>query len=319
MSIAGCRARIPFLVWAVVSVASGAAEQQGGEAPLPPGRLVDIGGRRLHLNCVGTGTPTVVVENGGGAFSIDWALVQPAVATFSRICTYDRAGYAWSDRGPLRDLPEQTLADFQLLLRLGEFTPPYVLVGQSIGAILVRDYQRRLPEQVAGMVLVDPTHDEGLAYIIDGKPKTISLLTRDELQQFMRDLLAHPPAVQPASGRISPPFDRLPADLQSIRLWAEARYFADRDLSRTPYIGEAQREEFIALRTLRLAQPHPLGALPLTVLTNGSNQQKAELAALSVSGTLIVAEKSCHEMHLCSPALVIDAIRGVVRAARHGR
>ena len=105
------------------------------EAPKPPGRMVDIGGRRLHLNCTGTGTPTVVVENGGGSFTVDWVLVQPAVSQFTRICTYDRAGYAWSDPGPIRDLPEQVMADLELLLRLGDVKPPYVLVGQSIGGL----------------------------------------------------------------------------------------------------------------------------------------------------------------------------------------
>jgi hypothetical protein len=71
------------------------------------------------------------VENGGGSFTVDWVLVQPAVSQFTRICTYDRAGYAWSDPGPLRDLPEQIMADLELLLRLGDVKPPYVLVGQS--------------------------------------------------------------------------------------------------------------------------------------------------------------------------------------------
>ncbi len=235
------------------------------------------------------------------------------------MCTYDRAGYAWSDPRPIRDLPEQIVADLQLLLRLGETRPPYVLVGQSIGGILVRDYQRRWPEQVAGMVLVDPTHDEGLAYVIDGKPKTISLMTREELQQFMRELLARPVAPPRLPEKISAPFDRLPESLQSVRLWAEAGYAADRDPNRTPYIGEGQRQEFIGLRTQRLSQAHPLGTLPLVVLTNGSNPQKAELAALSEVGRVVVAEKSCHEIHVCTPGLVVEAIRDVINAARQRR
>ena len=289
------------------------------DAPPPPAKLIDVGGRRLHLNCTGTGSPTVIVENGSGAFSIEWALVQPAISKIARVCTYDRAGYAWSDPGPIRDLPEQIVADFQLLLRLGETRPPYVLVGQSIGGILVRDYQRRWPEQVAGMVLVDPTHDEGLAYVIDRKPKTISLMTREELQQFMRELLARPVAPPRLPEKISAPFDRLPESLQSVRLWAEAGYTADRDPNRTPYIGEGQRQEFIGLRMQRLSQAHPLGTLPLVVLTNGSNPQKAELAALSEVGRVVVAEKSCHEIHVCTPGLVVEAIRDVINAARQRR
>src|SRR5262245_18520359 len=67
---------------------------------LPPGKLIDIGGRRLHINCAGEGSPAVVMETGASAFSLDWSLVQPEVAKFTRVCTYDRAGYAWSDSGP---------------------------------------------------------------------------------------------------------------------------------------------------------------------------------------------------------------------------
>src|SRR4051794_21880018 len=74
-----------------------------GADPAPLGEMVDLGGRRLHLNCTGSGTPAVMVENGGGSFSIEWALVQLDVAKQTRICTYDRAGYAWSDRGPVDD------------------------------------------------------------------------------------------------------------------------------------------------------------------------------------------------------------------------
>src|SRR5438309_9027350 len=81
----------------------------------PPGRLIDIGGRKLHLNCSGEGSPTVILMAGGGAFSIDWALVQPGVAENSRVCSYDRAGLAWSDRGPADETVEQTVGDLRAL------------------------------------------------------------------------------------------------------------------------------------------------------------------------------------------------------------
>jgi len=72
----------------------------------PPGKRIDIGGRKLHLYCTGTGSPTVILVAGGGAFSIDWALVQPKVAHDTRVCSYDRAGLAWSDRGPADETVE---------------------------------------------------------------------------------------------------------------------------------------------------------------------------------------------------------------------
>jgi pimeloyl-ACP methyl ester carboxylesterase len=288
--------------------------EAAAQAPQMPGSLVDVGGRRLHVDCRGSGRPTVVVENGGGAFSIDWALVQPAVAKFTRICTYDRAGYAWSDPSPLRNLPEEAIADFQMLLRSGVLEQPVVLVGQSNGGILIRDYQRRFPEQVLGMVLVDPTHD--LAYIIDGKPKPITEVSRDELAGFMRDYLAGTHTPPPVPTKVGSPFDRLPLDVQPVRVWAAAQHALDFDPNRTPYIGEAQRQEFVSLRDQRLSKDHPLGSLPLVVLTNAENPQKATLVSLSSSGRLVVAEHSCHEIHICSPDLVIQAIRDVVGLAR---
>lgn len=303
----------------VISAPRSANGQQLAVPHTAPGSMVDVGGRHLHLNCTGNGSPSVIIENGGGAFSVDWALIQPAISRLTRICTYDRAGYAWSDPGPVRDLPDQVVSDFALLLESGGVLPPYVLVGQSIGGILVRDYQRRRPERVAGMVLVDPTHDEGLAYMIDGKPKPISLTTRQELQEFMQALMAKPAAPRVTPEKVSRPYYRLPSDLLSVRLWAEQRYALDTDRNQTPYIGEGQRQQFTALRLQRLARPRPLGDLPLVVITNGVNKQKAQLQTLSTSGQLVIAENSCHEVHLCSPDLVIDAIRRVVNVIRNPR
>ena len=91
----------------------------------PPGRLIDIGGRKLHLHCSGTGNPTVILMAGGEAFSIDWALVQPRVAERTRVCSYDRAGLAWSDSGPADETVEQTIADLHTLLRAAGEKGPY--------------------------------------------------------------------------------------------------------------------------------------------------------------------------------------------------
>src|SRR5512139_3847226 len=95
-------------------------------APPPPGRLIKIGARKLHLYCTGSGVPAVIVENGGGAFSIDWSLVQPAVSEFTQVCTYDRAGYAWSDPAAASDLIPQVTDDLHLLLKTADIKPPYV-------------------------------------------------------------------------------------------------------------------------------------------------------------------------------------------------
>src|SRR5262249_14104378 len=109
-------------------------------APRAPGELVDLGGHRLHVHCMGKGRPTVVVENGLGDFSFDWSLVQLRVKRFERICTYDRAGYAWSDPGPKpRTFAQVNLELHDALAKLGE-SGPYVLVGHSYGGPVVRNF-----------------------------------------------------------------------------------------------------------------------------------------------------------------------------------
>jgi pimeloyl-ACP methyl ester carboxylesterase len=108
----------------------------------PPGKLIDIGSRKLHLYCEGKGSPTVILMAGGGAFSIDWALVQPKVAKETRACSYDRAGLAWCDPGPADETVEQTISDLHLLFKSASETGPYVLVGASVGGIYIQAYRR---------------------------------------------------------------------------------------------------------------------------------------------------------------------------------
>ncbi|MBV8842311.1 MAG: alpha/beta hydrolase [Bryobacterales bacterium] len=187
--------------------------------PPPPGQMVDLGGRRLHLNCTGSGAPSVIVENGGGGFSVEWALVQPLVARRTRICTYDRAGYAWSDRGPVDDGIEQIVDDLNLLLRTAHISPSYVLVGQSLGSLYIRAYQRRFPEQVAGLVFVDGTPDEDVRMIVNGKQVPLSLLSRERLPAAHREYLSAVPPLNPGRAD-APPFNMLPVGLQQIRQWA---------------------------------------------------------------------------------------------------
>ena len=129
------------------------------DVPSPTGQLIDIGGRKLHIHCTGNGAPTVIIENGGAAFSFDWELVQPEVTRFTRTCTYDRAGYAWSDVGPEFDTFNQAVHDLHTLLDRAGIAGPYVLVGHSFGGLLVRFYQATYPKDVVGMVLVDSSHE----------------------------------------------------------------------------------------------------------------------------------------------------------------
>lgn len=254
--------------------------------------------------------------------SVEWALVQPEVAKFAQICTYDRAGYAWSDPGPSWDTIEQTVDDLHLLLRTAKVQPPYVLVGASLGAIYVRAYQRRYPEQVVGLVFVDGTHDEAVTFMAEGQRKPISQLSAKELQAAYQ--LFEQQAPKPKPGPLDQePLNRLPPALQQARHWAFSKLVAEVGLlPRGAAAAESWRQEFTALRRQRLSSAHPLGDLPLIALerTKDSNEtwhaQQTQLAALSSTGKLISAEKSGHMIHLYRPDLVVQAIREVVMAAK---
>jgi pimeloyl-ACP methyl ester carboxylesterase len=123
----------------------------------PPGRLVDVGGHRLHLQCTGSGSPTVVVEPGAGMTSSSAGLIASAVASEARICTYDRAGRGWSEPADTRQDATRIATDLHTLLDRANVPGPYVLVGHSFGGHYVRAYAAHHPDDVAGMVLVDST------------------------------------------------------------------------------------------------------------------------------------------------------------------
>ena len=138
-----------------------------------PGEMVDVGEHRLHLNCVGQGSPTVVLDAGWGYTSVEWsAWVQPEVAEHTRVCAYDRAGMGWSEPEPGPPNATQTAEELHALLQEADEEGPYVLVGHSLAGLYSRIYAERYPEEVAGMVLVDSSHPDqfegsGLALTIN--------------------------------------------------------------------------------------------------------------------------------------------------------
>lgn len=314
-------------------------------APKPPGRLVDVGGYRLHLNCTGGGGPAVVLISGAGDFSFDWSLVQPRAARLARVCSYDRAGLAWSDLGPTPRTMRQDAHELHTLLANAGVPSPYVLVGHSIGGLIARVYAARYPGEVAGVVLVDSTtEDTTLSYqgkvvrvreSARGRPvpdvQTLASSppkppTEDDLKQaeFNRQLFGPP--------KIEPPFDRLPRAAQGLRLWA----LSNPKLSAAA--DDFWAEELRELHEARGRDPRQLGGLPLVVLVGGRTEptppgvtaeewrrlseekrrEKESLVGLSTAGTLRVASRSGHHVQLEEPALVVEAVRQVLQSARRG-
>jgi pimeloyl-ACP methyl ester carboxylesterase len=123
----------------------------------PPGRLVIVDGHQMHLNCSGTGGTTVVMDSGLGGWSLDWDAVQPSIAQFTRVCSYDRAGLGWSEPGAAPGDGQHAVDELHTLLANGGESGPFVLVGHSNGGLRVALYAHTYPQEVAGLVLVDPT------------------------------------------------------------------------------------------------------------------------------------------------------------------
>ncbi|MDH4044828.1 MAG: alpha/beta hydrolase [Gemmatimonadota bacterium] len=304
---------------------------------LPPlGRLVDVGGYRLHTYCTGTrspGRPTVVLSAGDGDFAVDWGLVQPAVAESARVCSYDRAGTGWSDPGPEPRTLHQEAAELDLLLANAGEQPAYVLVGHSVGALVVRVFQEQRPHNVVGMVLVDPTHEDArLGY--RGSLVQMRTLATGRPVPPVRSLAESPPSqatgpaleacrAAAAASAVEVPFDKLPARDQEYHLWA---------LRHPACLANQQDylpDELAAIYARRRETPQPLGGTPLIVIAAvpGSappgvsldewRREKADhmsdLARLSSRGRVVTDAPSGHHLQLDDPLVVIRAIRDVIR------
>jgi pimeloyl-ACP methyl ester carboxylesterase len=287
-----------------------------------PGRLIDVGGRILHIYCTGSGSPTVVLMGGGGAFAIDWALVQPQVANSTRVCAHDRAGMGWSDSGPEYETVEQTVADLHTGLHAAGERGPYVLVGASIGGIYIRAYQRTYPGDVAGLVFTNSANRVGLVTKSGGD--LLWRLSEDDIRS------AYPlpaSARLPRPTRIAQPFDLLPAAVQPVRLWLDVKLWDSLDpTTMSPASIVSWRREFLREFEETAGNRLPLGSLPVVNVASGPAAREAERASrdsagpqldfLSSNSLHIEATGSGHEIHLFQPARVIEGIARAVVAVR---
>jgi pimeloyl-ACP methyl ester carboxylesterase len=286
----------------------------------PPGRLVDIGGRKIHVNCSGSGGPTVVMEAGASAFAIDWSLVQPEIANGNRTCSYDRAGHGWSDPGGSRGTG--VADDLHAALRAAGEEPPFVLVGASMGGIYVRLFEARHHADIVGMVLVDPSHEDRLFVMFQGKGVEIASLTAEE---YRSTVSPGPVKVSRRPPQTGAPFDRLPRDLYETRVELDRRLIASipESVSYEARLksGEEERAALAELRDLSKKDPHPLGSRPLVVLTradanNELRESRERLTQLSTNARHSVVPGAGHEIHLFVPDAVIEAIQDVLTAVK---
>ena len=294
---------------------------------LPPGKVVQINGKNWHYQITGEGFPTVIVDSGTGGTHLDWQLVQPEVVKFTRILTYDRAGYGWSDSSSESRTAEQVVGELRQLLREVKIEPPYVLVGMSLSGLFTRLFAYHHPEEAAGMVLVDVAHER----MYEDTP-----VEWVELNKRLEGLLTHLVPIMGRTGllRLLVTFDSLPmaAGLfqkfpPSMRSLAKALY------SQTQF-GKTFAQESAAVSVSmnqieQTRQTKSFPDIPLIVLSAGKpdfditqevleklQALHADLTNESPQGVHIVAHESGHAIQLDKPELVVDAIRKVVEKVR---
>ncbi len=273
-----------------------------------PDQLIDVGGYRLHLTCVGSGMPTVILESGLGETGSYWALIADAVGRDTRVCAYDRAGRGWSDSAPTAHDAVATATDLHRLLEAGHISGPFVLVGHSSGAQYVRVFASQHPEQVAGMVLVDGQPAEALERL----PNFPAFYRSFRIVYALLPSLA-----RVGVGRLVIATDEgLPAGTRK----------AERAHHSSAHYFRSVRDEFVELPA-SLAQArtfHTLGDKPLVIVTAAQDAQagwlplQEAMAGWSTNSSHRVVPYS-HRALVTDPEAAgasIQAIRDVVQAVR---
>ncbi len=294
---------LALLLATVGTQRSDATIERSSLTPDAPGTYIWVGGHRLHLNCSGEGSPTVIFDSGLGGSSLDWVRVQPRVASFTRACSYDRAGYGWSDSGPLPRDSEKISRELETLLGNASVPAPYLLVGHSFGGLNVRLYSHRNPHKVAGLVLVDSSHEDQYrrfeaAGIKSSAPRSNSFIVGNAFQIP----------------------DAMPDDIASVAQW-----FASSHSSMTAFLSELRhiRDSAEQLQDAWMPPDIPIIVISHRVDRAGDAPERSprariwmemqsDLANRSANGRHVIATTDDHYVHLSQPQLVVESIRAVI-------
>ena len=321
-------------VLAQVKPGTAVAEDQRLLPYAKPGQLVDIGGRRINLQCTGVGHPTVILMAGIASWSPVWYKTQPVIAKTARVCGFDRAGYGFSDPAPRPEILSDVADDLHAALKAGSIPAPYVLVGHSLGGVEARLYAQRWPKEVVGMVLVDTSPAaEGL--IDEDQQGFDEVIQRESAVADLLHcaLLAAHGSIEPSSPEYKECGLALPSGTPAAFRNIVPRFFT------SYYFADRVSLEF-SLYTHRYdsVDHRPLGAMPLIVLSpeNAWNTgtpagirfrqsyskvwigMHEALARLSSRGIHRIITASSHEVQLDQPQAVVDAVEEVLRQLHDG-
>jgi pimeloyl-ACP methyl ester carboxylesterase len=314
----------------VILAGSGATYQYVGthldeQKYLPIGKMVDIGGYKLHVVDQGIGGPTVVVDSGVGCNCLDWSLVQPEIAKFARIIVYDRAGYAWSDESPLDRTNENIVEELRTMLRAIGAPGPYILVGHSFGGSNVQLYAMKYPEEVVGIVLIDSVHEDQLK-VLDIPPIELFQLLMGASSLGICRLLSHVPLVRSSMDKH---IEKYPLHLQEIyhaqslktkfahALKGEA-FFAQENCNRLKeYSGHFEDKPLCVITAGKPLISYERGQAVYTreqidAINTQWPQLQADLVKKSSRGRHVIAEHSGHMIIADQPEIIIDVVHEMV-------
>lgn len=302
-----------------------------------PGELIDVGGHRLHVTCSGTGRPPVVLEAGIAASSLSWAAVAPSIAAFTRVCTYDRAGLAWSDVPSCVRTFDRIVGELVTVIARVAPGERCILVGHSFGSFIVRAYAMRHSDVVAGLVLVDPAvewlkPDAERAYRLRRARYLARIgagLARVGIPRLLLALLiGGAPAVPQRFSRlfgetVAQTLGRL---VNEVRKLPPALYPVMQAFWSEPRCYHAMAEHLAALERdgAAIAQVASPPEIPVIVISSGNQPaehiaMQQRLAEASNRGRHVIAARSTHWVQLDEPQLIVAAVRDLAGAGRPDR
>lgn len=311
----------PVIVMLAMAAVAGGVEtvMAASDARTHPmaGRLVDVGGHSLHLSCTGSGSPTVVLEPGGGETSAVLGWIAPAVAQDTRVCVYDRAGRGFSEPADAPQDAAQIAADLHTLLQRGEDTGPYVLAGHSFGGLYVQTFAARYPDDVAGLVLIDSTAPASTP------ASTTAPAPPGEGDSY--NLVGRVAALVSASARFG--VGRLYGQFDYASLPPHSRAEARASVAKGGQLGSTMEEYVTANSSMEQAAAlADVGDTPLVVVSAGSGNapgwstEQEAMAALSTNSALRVVDGATHASLISAEddaAVTTQAILDVVRSVRN--
>jgi pimeloyl-ACP methyl ester carboxylesterase len=319
-----------------ISTPAPAQQHDSDHAPNVPGQMVDIGGYRMHLYCIGEGSPSVILLNGAGDIFADWALVQPHIARFTRVCSYDYAWEGFSDAGPVPITMRQQVFEAHLMLEDARISPPYLLVGHSSGGMVAQLYTITYPTDVAGLVLVDSLHEDAVM----GSSMFRSLATGKTVPPPQTMKTSPPPKPTPeeqcrfeermkqvqtsSANPVGPPLDRLPSDALQLRAWVHAHPRPLTGAQSDPMVW--MPEELQQVHEWRQGKVHPFGDIPVIAIgvlrdnpisLEERRRQLDDMASLSSNSKVVIDSNSGHHVQWDDPKFVIETVKEDYEAAIH--